>query len=360
MSRSYFYKDQPLFGLDIGTSSIKVMQIAPAKKGHKKQLVIGYGSIQFEKDAIVEGIIKDPEVIAKAVKEMFETGIVGSINTRRVALTIPVSKAYSRVMNLPKMSKKELDEAIRLEAEQYIPVPIDELYLDYSITSQTKDNTELLVSAAPKALIDSYMVLANLLGLEVVIIEPTISASGRLVGNAEDEDIPTILVDFGSLSVDITIFDKQLIVTGTVPGGGDTFTDLIAKKLDVSKQVAYTIKTKYGLGVSKKQDEIQEALDPILSSLIKEVKKMIRYYSERGEETEKERKIGQVITMGGGANLPGLSEYLTSELRLPARMCSPWTNLDFGKLQPPSEIEKTMYITAAGLALINPKEVWND
>ena len=352
------YKDKPLFGLDIGTSSIKVMQISLNKNNHKKQQVLGYGSIRYDSEAVVEGIIKDPEIIAKAVKELFESGIIGNINTRRVALTIPVSKAYSRVMNLPNMSKKELDEAIRLEAEQYIPVALEDLYLDYLITSQTKDNTELLVSAAPKILVDSYMTVTDLLGLEVVIIEPTIASSGRLVGNAEDSDIPTILVDFGSLSVDITIFDKQLIVTGTVSGGGDTFTDLIAIKLDVSKQVAYTIKTKYGLNVSKKQSEIQDALDPILSSLTKEIKKMIRYYSDRSPQ--KERKIGQVITMGGGANLPGLSEYLTSELRLPARMCSPWTNLDFGKLQPPSESEKTMYITAAGLGLIDPKEVWND
>lgn len=358
MSNSYFYKDQPLFGLDIGTSSIKVMQIAPPKKGHKKQSVIGYGSVQYEKTASEDGIIKDPEIVAKAVKELFETGMVGTINTRSVALAIPVAKAYNRVMNLPRMSKKELDEAVRLEAEQYIPVPIDDLYLDYSITALTKDNTELLVSAAPKEAIDSYVVLANLLGLDVVTIETTIAASGRLVGNAEDDNIPTILIDFGSLSVDITIFDKQLIVTGTVPGGGDTFTDLIAKKLDVSNQVAYTIKTKYGLGVSKKQKDIQEALDPILNSLTKEVKKMVRYYSERSDGED--REIGQVITMGGGANLPGLSEHLTSELRLPARMCSPWTNLDFGKLQPPNEIEKTMYITAAGLGLINPKEIWND
>jgi type IV pilus assembly protein PilM len=350
------YKDKPLFGLDIGTSSIKVMQISETKNKHKKQQVLGYGSIRYDSEAVVEGIIKDPELVAKAVKELFESGIIGEITTRRVALAIPVSKAYSRVMNLPRMSKKELDEAIRLEAEQYIPVALDDLYLDYLITSQTKDNTELLVSAAPKMLVDSYMVVADLLGLEVVLIEPTIASSGRLVGNAEDSDIPTILVDFGSLSVDITIFDKQLIVTGTLPGGGDTFTDLIAQKLDVSKQVAYTIKTKYGLNVSKKQPEIQEALDPILSSLIKEIKKMIRYYSDRSDQ--KNRKIGQVITMGGGANLPGLSEYLTNELRLPARMCSPWTNLDFDKLQPPSESEKTMYITAAGLGLIIPKEVF--
>lgn len=358
MSQNYFYKDQTLFGLDIGTSSIKVMQVAPAKKGHNKQSVIGYGSVQFDKDATEDGVIKDPEVVAKAVKELFESGLVGTINTRRVALAIPVAKAYNRVMNLPRMTKKELNEAVRLEAEQYIPVPIDDLYMDYSITDLTKDNTELLVSAAPKEAIDSYMVLASLLGLEVVTIETTIAASGRLVGNAEDDDIPTILIDFGSLSVDITIFDKQLIVTGTVPGGGDTFTELIAKKLDVSHQVAYTVKTKYGLGVSKKQKEIQEALDPILNSLTKEVKKMVRYYGERSEG--KNRSIGQVITMGGGANLPGLSEHLTSELRLPARMCSPWTNFDFDKLQPPNETEKTMYITAAGLGLIEPKEVWSD
>ena len=351
------YKDKPLFGLDIGTSSIKVMQISPPKKGHKKQAIIGYGSVQYDKEAVVDGVIEKPEVIAKAVKELFEDGLIGEITTRRVALTIPVAKTYNRVMNLPGMAKNDLDQAVHLEAEQYIPVPIDDLYVDYNITSKTKDNTELLVSAAPKKIIDSYITLTDLLGLEVAAIETTIAASGRLVGNAERNDIPTILIDFGSLSVDVTIFDQQLIVTGTVPGGGDTFTELIAKKLDVSPQVAYTIKTKYGLGVSKKQKEIQDALNPILSSLTKEVKKMVRYYEDRGAN---DKKIGQVITMGGGANLPGLSEHLTNELRLPARMCSPWSNLDFGKLQPPNEIEKTMYITAAGLALINPREIWND
>lgn len=354
---NFLYKDKSLFGLDIGTSSIKVMQISEPKKGHKKQNIIGYGSVQYPKDALVEGVIEQPEIIAKAIKQMFETGIIGDITTRRVALTVPVARTYNRVMNLPGMAKTDLDQAVQLEAEQYIPVPLDDLYVDYNITSRTKDNNELLVSAAPKKLIDSYLVLADLLGLEVAAIETTIAASGRLVGNAERNDIPTILIDFGSLSVDVTIFDSQLIVTGTVPGGGDTFTELIAKKLDVSQQVAYTIKTKYGLGVSKKQKEIQESLDPILSSLTKEVKKMIRYFEDRGAN---DKKIGQVITMGGGANLPGLSEHLTNELRLPTRMCSPWTNLDFGKLQPPNEIEKTMYITAAGLALINPKDIWND
>ena len=96
-------------------------------------------------------------------------------------------------------------------------------------------------------------------------------------------------------------------------------------------------------------------MKPILSSLSKEIRKMLRYYNER---TNSENKISQIITLGGGANLRGLSEFLTSELRMPTRMCVPWSNLSFGRLQPPNEVEKSMYITAAGLALIGPKEIW--
>ena len=82
---------------------------------------------------------------------------------------------------------------------------------------------------------------------------------------------------------------------------------------------------------------------------------MIRYYEERSVT---ERKITQVVTMGGGANMPGLSEYMTNLLRLPVRMCDPWQNLDFAGLQPPNSVEKSMYVTVAGLALTPPKELF--
>lgn len=352
MNTGLFYKDKPLFGLDIGTSSVKIMQIENRGKG---QSIVGYGVTNYDQTAITDGVIVNPEVLAKATKELFEKNLIGEITTRRAALSVPVARTYNRVMNLPPMKLKDLDEAVRLEAEQYIPVPIDELYIDYNITAETKEGFELLAVAAPKQIVDSYLQYTDLLGIDVCVIETTIGASSRLVAHSERDEVPTILIDFGSVSVDITIFDKQLIVTGTVAGGGDTFTELIAKKLEVSSAVAHTIKTKYGLSVSKKQKDIQDALKPILNSLTKEIRKMVRYYDERSGS---EGKIGQIITMGGGANMPGLSEHITSELRLPARMCNPWANLDFGKLQPPSSIEKSMYVTAAGLALIPPKEIW--
>lgn len=352
MTGGLLYKDKPLFGLDIGFSSIKVMQIVDHGKN---QQVIGYGVASYDPKTTKDGVIVDLEGLAKVTKELFEKNIVGTINTRRVALTVPVAKTYNRIVTLPVMSKKDLYSAVQMETSQYVPVPVDELYIDYAITGQNKESIELLVVAVPRNIIDSYMTYAHMLGLEVCAIETTISAASRLVAHSEREKSPTILIDFGSVSVDITIYDQQLVVTGTVAGGGDTFTELIAKKLDVSQQVAHTVKTKYGLGVSKKQKDIQEALEPILSSLTKEVKKMLRYYDDRASSKQ---KINQVITMGGGANMPGLSEYITNELRLPARMCNPWNNLEFEKLQPPSELEKSIFVTAAGLALINPKDVW--
>lgn len=82
---------------------------------------------------------------------------------------------------------------------------------------------------------------------------------------------------------------------------------------------------------------------------------MIRYYEERSASKS---KIGQVITMGGGANMPGLSEHLTEALRMPVRLCDPWGSLDFSKLQPPSSVEKSMYVTVGGLSLIQPEELF--
>lgn len=347
-----FYHDRPVFGLDIGFSSIKVMQIEHAGKKHH---IRGYGVRQFPSEAIQDGVIVDYEAIAKATHELFSDNIIGAISTRRVVMAIPAARAFTRSVSLPKLDKKDLDAAVTLEAEQYIPVPIDDLYIDYSIVRQNADDQDILAMAVPKKIIASYQNLTNILGLELVGLETTLSASSRLFAKTEDASIPSVLIDFGSLSTDITIFDGNIVVTGTVTGGGDSFTASIADALNISKQEAHIVKTKYGLGVSKKQKEITDATRPILDQLGKEIKRMIRYYEERFGGS---RKIDQIITMGGGANMPGVSTYLTDILRVPVKLSSPWDSLNFGSLQPPNKIEKTMYITVAGLSLVEPKELF--
>lgn len=353
-TQKLFYKDKPLFGLDIGANSIKAMQVT--REG-KHINVNGYGLKRLDTPVTENGVITNYEPLAQAMVELFDKNINGKITTRRVAATIPASNAYSRVMSLPAaLSRKELDEAVRFEAEQYIPIPIDDLYIDYSMGAITLGNRETLVVAVPKKVIDSYMRFFELVGLEVCAIETTISAASRLIAETDKSaETPSILIDFGSVSVDLSIYDKILVVNGTVPGGGDNFSEQIKDRLQVTRPEADTIKVKYGLGISKKQAEIRQALDGQLDSLSKEIRRVVRYYEER---TEGKSKIGQIITMGGGANMPGLTDYLTDNLRLPTRMCSFWGNFGMHKLEPPQEGERSLYVSVAGAALINPKVIW--
>jgi len=356
-----FFHDKPLFGLDIGHGSIKVMQLAEetdqakAKAKDHKPRVIGYGFTVFDTDAQADGVIVQPEVIAKATFDLFRHHLIGDITARRCALAIPAYRTFTRSMNLPKLKPRELAEAVNLEAEQYISLPLEELYLDYTIIRQTDDSTELFLVAVPKVIVDSYLDLAQILGLETVLIEPTLSSSARLFGLDQQSDIATLIIDFGSLSSDISIYDKNVLVTGTVQSGGYSFTNSIKKTLGVSLEEATSIKSRYGLGVSKRQAEIKRAIEPSLQQVVKEIHRMLRYYEERYGA---KRPVGQIVASGGGANMPGLSDYLTNVLRIPSRHINPWQYLDYKGLQPPSDADKPMYATVVGLSLTRSKEVF--
>ena len=351
-------RNRPAFGLDVGHGSIKVMQVDDSgrtKKNPEPPRIIGYGVTEFDSKALDNGVIVKPEIIADALLNLFKNKLIGDITTRRAALAIPTYRSFSRSMQLPKLTAKDLGEAVRLEAEQYIPVPLDQLYLDYSVTSVGKETDELLAIAVPKEIVDSYLMLSRMVGLEVMLVETTMAAGSRLFAHDKYNDITSVIIDFGSLTADISIFNRNMLVTGTVPAGGLVFTNNIKDGLGVSLAEAGIIKTRYGLGVSKKQNEITAALDPTLKQLTKELQRMIRYH-EKHYGTEK--PIGQVIMLGGGANMPGLSEYLTNTLRVPVRVHDPWQYLNYEGLQAPNRADKLMYATVAGLSLVDPTEVF--
>lgn len=325
------------------------------ERAGKRNRVIGYGTAVFSADAIQDGIITDHTAIAKATLDLFKNNLIGDITTKRTVAAIPSYRTFSRLISLPPLSGRELQEAVELEAEQYIPMPLGELYLDYTVVKKDPEKMDLFAVAVPKKIVDSHLQLMQILGLEAVGVSTTIGAAGQLFLQDQQSDVPAVLIDFGSLSADISIFDHDLLVSGTVSGGGEVFTDRIREKLGVTQTEAHIIKTKYGLGASKKQKEINEALEPVLSQLAQEIRRMIRYYEDRYGA---ERKISQVITLGGGANMPGLSDYLTNSLRLAVRSSDPWEYCDFHGLQPPAKADKPMYATVMGLSLTPPKELF--
>jgi type IV pilus assembly protein PilM len=348
-----FYKDKPMFGFDIGRSTIKIMQVTQTKKG---AVVAGYGTATFDPSAIKDGVIVDAEAIIKVAHELIEHNLVGKLTTRHAAISLPNAHSFSRALTLPAMTKADLASAVQLEVDQSIPMALEDLYYDYGIVEELESGEiEVQVVACPKIIIDSYLVVFNALGLEVGLIESNISAVTRIVVHAEAHEVPTLIVDIGSSACDLSIYDGSAIrATGTVDCSGERITQHIADALGVSLQQAHGIKTRYGLELSKKQDKIVKAAEPELNKLINEIRKVMRYFADRESVGS---AIGQIIILGGGANLPGLSTFITDKTRVPTRLCAPWNNISFGHLQPPHELETTMYTTASGLSMVKPQEL---
>jgi type IV pilus assembly protein PilM len=350
---SYFFHDKPLFGLDIGHGFLTVMQLSDPAIDGAKQSVMAYGTTEFDPAAIDSGVIIQPKIIAEAALKLFKHNLVGAITTRRVALSVPANRTFIRSLQLPNLSQAEILDAVQLEAEQYISIPLEELYVDYEVTRQTKTTIDLMMAAVPAKIVDSYLELADILGLEAVLIEPSLNSSARLFSADRQSDVASFIIDFGAFASDISIFDKHALVAGSVQSGSENFIAAIQSSLGVSARDAKAIKTKYGLSASKQQAAIMQALMPSLKQIIKELRRMMRYYEERYGT---ERPISQIITLGEGANMPGLSDYLTDELRLAVRQGSPWQYIEQKKLQVPPEADQSIYSTVAGLSMARSKE----
>lgn len=349
-----FFTDKPLFGLDIGRSSLKVMQLDHSTGAAE---IVGYGTTDFDIHALEEGVIVKPEAIALALHDLFENRLAGEINTRRVAMALPGYRTFTRSIQLPKLGPDELREAVQLEVEQYVPMQLQDLYLDYAVTGETAETIDIFVVAVPRKIVDSYLYLADKLGLEPVLVEPTMTAGARFFARDKHSDMASIVVDFGSLTATISIFDKTIVATSTVSAGGLVFTEAIRNELGISQQEAGDIKTKFGLDVSKYQKQVTVALEPSLGKIVTEIRRMLRYYQEHYAT---KNGVNQIVTLGGGANMPGLSEYLTNALKVPVRTHEhPWAVFKYDPdMKLPIEADRLMYATVAGLSLLNPKEIF--
>lgn len=348
----FFYKDKPIIGLDINTTGIKVMAI-----DSKKWLVSGYGSADVDPLQIKESLESDKsEFLTESIKSLLADKIIGTVTSKRVAITVPTARSYTRTFTLPSSAEKALDEAVLLEAEQYIPIPVSTLYIDYQVIERTRKTIVVLMSAVSKAIIDNITRAVVAAGLEPILIEPSINAVGRVLTATEDGTLPTVIIDIGTSSTDIAIMDKGSIrVTGGVPVGGNSFTLAIAKKFNVSLENAHQLKVLSGLNAGPRQQKIREALLPDLERILVETQKVMRYYNER---ITSERKLEQLLVVGGGSNVPGIGDYFTENLLIAARVASPWQKLDFGKIQEPPKQFRARYITVAGAASVNPGSIW--
>lgn len=346
-----FYKDKPVVGLDISQTGIKMMSV-----DRKKMLVTGYGSIDLDPAKVQESLDGGDTYLSSSLSELVNKNLVGTLASDHVVLGIPAGRTFTRTFTIPLHSEKNLKDAVGLEVEQYIPIPIQALYVDYEIIERTKEQLMVLLCAVPRTVVDACIAVAQGAGFTVSMVEPSVSAVARLLEATEEGHLPTVIVDIGPANTDIAILDRSIRITGSLNVGGNTFTLDIAKKLKVPLENAHQLKILNGLSAGARQQKITAALTPSLSRIVNETRKVIRYYDERITD---HNKLEQVLVVGGGANVPGIGEYFTNELVMPARVASPWQRLDFGKLPEPAKQLRPRYITVAGLATVQADRIWS-
>lgn len=346
-----FYKDKPTIGLDISQTGIKIMAINP-----KRWLVLGYGSMDLDPNKMQKMVDdKNTAYLSESISELLSKHLVGTLPSNHIAIGIPSNRSYSRTFTVPLKAETSLSDAVELEVDQYIPVPLPSLYLDYEVIERTKNDVTAVMAAVPRELVDHCMEAATNAGLRPVAVEPSINAVARVLRDTESADLTTVIIDIGATSTDIAILDGGVVrVSAGAAVGGNTFTLDIAKKIGITLENAHQLKVLSGLSAGPRQAKIHAALEPSLKKITTEVLKVIRYYTERLSE---EHRIEQVLVVGGGSNVPGIGEYFTNALVMAARVASPWQQLNFGKLPQPNKQYRSRYITVAGLASIKSEEI---
>lgn len=348
------------FGLDFSDLSLRIMGLK--KRGRFLDLV-SWNELRMNKGVIEQGEIKQEEKLIRYIKEAIKEVNGEKIKTKYVVASLPEKKAFLQVIKVPKMEKEELATAIPFEAENYIPLPIEDVYLDFQLiplASNNSDHFDILIAALPKETVDPYVYCLKKAGLIPKALEVESQSIVRALIKNNISPSPIFIIDFGKSTSSFIIFSgSSLCFTSSVPLNSQKITETISKNLKVSLEEAEKLKIKYGLRGPKKDpksEKIEKLITPLVLELAKEAKKYIDYYQSHTKipAFAGKGKIEKVLLCGKGANLKDLPSFISSKLKIPVEHANPWVNIlpESIKKVPKLEFNESLgYTTALGLAI---------
>lgn len=346
-------------GIDVGTSSIKIVELE--KRGGRFEL-INYGIFELkglnevapsDESEEWQSILKMPDKeISDGIKEIIKQA---GIRTMDVVASIPSFSTFATVIEMPYISNEDLTRALPFEAKKYIPIPLDEVILDWSIVGvndgaqreagNQPTTVEVFLAAVPKDETMRYQNIMKNAGLKIQALELENSALIRsLLGN---DLSPSVVVNIGGRSTSIIIANKGYErVSHNYEIGGFEITKAISRSLNVSLDKAEELKRKFGLKKSS-ENIINESMVSLIDMMVFETEKTIANY----EESKKE-KISNIILIGGLANMPGFGDYFKEKLGRNVIVGNPFSKIIYPKELEPltKELSSTLSV-ALGLSM---------
>jgi type IV pilus assembly protein PilM len=308
-----FFSKSPdeYLGIDIGTSSIKAVEIS----GGKEPELLNYGEVlinNFIKKTLDKKIEKSrkgrfsysDEDIAKALNYLLENS---GIKTRKAYFALPDFASFFTSFNLPPMEEDEIDSAVQFHSRQYIPLPVSEVSLDWFLDDKIEKGKEIKINliAIPNEVVNQYQKIAEMSKVEIVSLEgemiPIVRAFAR-----DREDVVAIL-DMGEQTMLLTIAEKGILkATHSLEFSASLIVNQLASFADVKYNEAKEIIAEYGL----KEKSIEKVLSIRLQAIFNEAARAINSF-ERNED----KKVSEIIITGGFSSIPGMSEHIKKAIK---------------------------------------------
>jgi len=295
-----------MVGVDIGTSSLKIVELSKFGRGMTLENYGEIKSISFLKESFREtkkgNYLLSSGLVSKAVRAVLDEA---RIRTRAAVFSIPDFSTFFVSFELPPMSSSEIPEAVRLNAPQYVPLPISETTLDWRLISgvpgDKRSSLNILVIAVANQVVQEYQRVAKSAGLELYALEAEALAAVRSL--IKNDRKPALLIDIGAQSTTVNVIDKGILEKSySFDFSSNQLTYAVSSSTDKIYAEAEEIKRREG--IISKEKSISDALYLMIDPFLAEINKITsEFVQSEGNEIEK------IYLTGGTANLPGLKEY---------------------------------------------------
>ncbi len=360
-------KSQSVLGIDIGSSSIKIVQIS-RKNGHA--VLETYGELAlgpYTGKGVGESVSLPQEKLIEAINDMLKEKEV-NITTMSCGVAIPFSSSLMAVINLPEVSKKELDTMVPIEARKYVPVPISEVTLDWYVIPQEKNplktedlapgeekpksQLEVLIVALHNDTLNKYKNIITKTGLDVGFFEIEIFSTMR--STLDDEVKPVLVIDMGASSTKLYMVEKGILrASHMIERGSYDITNELSKSLGISLTDAEYLKRDKGLLGEINGIALKNVASFTLNYIFTEADRFILAYQKKYN-----RDVSKVVLVGGGSALKGVAPFAKGILETEVVAGDP-----FSKVVAPAFLEQILketgpeFAVAVGVALRRLQEI---
>ncbi|MDD5039796.1 MAG: type IV pilus assembly protein PilM [Patescibacteria group bacterium] len=341
-------------GLDISDFKIRFMQFRDRSRG--RRILQSVGEIAVPQGYIESGFIKNEQGVISTIQALFLQPLFGKPNTKFINASLPEKRIYIKKIIIPDVPENELRGAVSWGIEQSIPVTLDDAYFDWQVLKRFTVNNErklqILVSVAPRLLVDSYTVVIKKAGFVPVNLEnESLAISRALIDPAAQLKGSLLIIDLGKSRTNLMVYEQNTVTyTTSFEISGNEMTKTIAHTMSLSTDEAEKAKIICGLDARKARGKIKQLLEEIINRLVFNINEQLNYYNNYIEGAH---AIQTILLTGSVSEMHGLPQYLREQLKMTVLVGDPWSQLaqKQKKNKPHYEVNPFSFTTAIGLAL---------